>query len=299
MRQTMTLREALASAAEALTAAGVEQPRREARLLAAHLLGAPAGRFLDPDQPVEPAVWSALVARRARREPLAFITGRRGFWTLDLAVSPATLIPRPDSETLIAAARTLFPAPASVGRILDLGTGTGSLLLAALCEFPSAFGVGVDRAPDAALLAARNAAANGLAGRSAFLAADWAAPLNAAFDLVLCNPPYIPSGDIVGLMPEVAGFEPGSALDGGPDGLDAYRALLAHLPPLLAPGGAAVFELGVGQRDPVRALAEAVGMHYLGTEADLSGIARAIKFCRKADARAFEKKLFGSTAVGS
>ncbi len=299
MRQVITLREALTLATARLGAAGVESPRREARLLAAHLLGAAPGRFLEPDLAVEPGAWSALVARRVQREPLAFITGRRGFWTLDLAVSPATLIPRPDSETLISAAMDLFPAADSVRRILDLGTGTGALLLAALSVFKEAFGVGVDRAPAAALLAAQNAVANGFAGRAAFLAGDWEDAVSASFDLVLCNPPYIPHGEIAALMPEVARFEPGSALDGGVDGLDAYRHLVACLPRILAPGGAAVFELGEGQLDSVRALAKAAGLHYLGCDADLAGIDRALRLCRKADADAFEKKLFGSTAVGS
>ena len=299
MRQVITLREALASGAAQLDSAGVESPRREARLLAAHLLDAAPGQFLDPLQEIDASAWQALVVRRAQREPLAFITGRRGFWTLDLLVSPATLIPRPDSETLISAALHLFPSPDSVHRILDLGTGTGALLLAALSAFPGAFGVGVDRAPAAAQLAARNAAANGLSGRAAFLAADWAAAISASFDLILCNPPYIPRGEIGALMPEVACFEPASALDGGPDGLDAYRHLTGCLPAMLAPGGAAVFELGEGQQDQVRALAEAAGLHYLGCEADLGGIARALRLCRRADAEAFEKKLFGSTAVGS
>jgi release factor glutamine methyltransferase len=295
----MTLREALAMAAARLDSAGVEAPRREARLLAAHLLGADPGQFLDPWLPVDPNAWSALVVRRAAREPLAFITGKRGFWTLDLAVSPATLIPRPDSETLISAALHLFPSAGPVRRILDLGTGTGALLLAALSAFPAAFGVGVDRAPAAALLAARNAVANGLAGRAAFLAGDWGAALAPSFDLILCNPPYIPRGEIAALMPEVARFEPSGALDGGEDGLEAYRLLLAPLPGMLGPGGAAVFELGEGQREPVTALAEAAGLHALGCDVDLGGIQRALKLCRKADAHAFEKKLFGSTAVGS
>jgi release factor glutamine methyltransferase len=263
------------------------------------LLGATADALLDPGQTMESGAWSALLERRAAREPLAFITGRRGFWTLDMAVSPATLIPRPDSETLLAAASHLFPTAGAVGRILDLGTGTGCLLLAALSEFPRAFGVGVDIAPAAAALAAGNAAANGLSGRCAFLAADWAAALSASFDLVLCNPPYIPSDDIGSLMPEVARHEPIRALDGGADGLDSYRSVIASLPSLLAPGGAAILELGQGQAEPVRALAEAAGLHYLGVEADLSGIARALRLCRKADAGGFAKKLFGSTAVGS
>jgi release factor glutamine methyltransferase len=299
MRQTMTLREALLVASARLAATGVEAPRREARLLAAHLLGAADGRLLDPDMAVDEVAWSALVARRASREPLAFITGRRGFWTLDLAVSPATLIPRPDSETLVSAACGLFARRERVLRILDLGTGTGAVLLAALCEFPMAFGVGVDISAEAAGLAGRNAVANGLAGRCAFVAADWAAPLSASFDLVLSNPPYIPGGEIASLMPEVACHEPGRALDGGPDGLSAYRLLVACLPALLAPGGAAILELGAGQGGAVRALAESAGLHYVGVEADLSGIARALKLCRKADAAAFEKKLFGSTAMGS
>jgi release factor glutamine methyltransferase len=295
----MTLREALAVATVRLEAAGVEAPRREARLLAAHLLGAAPGQLLNSDALVDPEAWSALVARRASREPLAFITGKRGFWTLDLAVSSATLIPRPDSETLISAAIGLFPSPLSVHRILDLGTGTGALLLAALGAFPAAFGVGVDRAPAAASLAARNAASNGLSGRAAFLAGDWDAALSAPFDLILCNPPYIPHSEMDALMPEVARFEPGSALDGGVDGMDAYRRVMVRLPGLLAAGGAAIFEIGQGQQEEVKALAESAGLHYLGCKADLAGIPRALILCRKADAGALEKKLFGSTAVGS
>jgi release factor glutamine methyltransferase len=282
-----------------LAEAGVEAPRREARLLAAHVLAAASGALLDMDQVIDAGAYDGLVARRASREPLAFITGQRGFWTLDLAVSPATLIPRPDSETLIMAARHLFPAEAAVGRILDLGTGTGCLLLAALCVFPGAFGIGVDRTPLAAVLARRNAAANGLGGRCAFVAADWAAPLDTSFDLILCNPPYIVTDEIGSLMPEVALHEPGRALDGGLDGLDSYRQVVACLPRLLAPGGAAVLELGEGQGESVKALAETAGLHYLGIEADLSGIGRALRLCCKADAGAFGKKLFGSTAVGS
>jgi release factor glutamine methyltransferase len=277
----------------------VEAPRREARLLAAHVLAAAPGMLLDGDQAIDADVYAGLVARRASREPLAFITGRRGFWTLELAVSPATLIPRPDSESLITAAGHLFPADTAVRRILDLGTGTGCLLLAALCEFPAAFGVGVDRDAEAAVLARRNAVENGLADRCAFLTADWAAPLYASFDLILCNPPYIPAHEIGSLMPEVALYEPRRALDGGRDGLDSYRRVMACLPKLLSPGGAAVLELGEGQGNPVGALAQMAGLHYLGVEADLSGTGRALRLCRKADAAAFEKIVFGSTAVGS
>ena len=250
--------------------AGIEAPRREARWLLEHAAG-------------DIALFRALVARRAAREPMAFLTGRQGFWTLDLEVSPATLIPRPDSETLITVALAARPERDTVRRILDLGTGTGCLLLAALTEYPAAFGVGVDRAPEAAGLAARNAQANHLAGRCAMLCADWAAPLVGRFDLVLSNPPYIESDAIAGLMPEVARHEPRAALDGGADGLDAYRALLAALPGLLAPGGVAVLELGAGQAAAVVALARLAGFRQPVLHDDLAGLARAVVLFRAQD----------------
>jgi release factor glutamine methyltransferase len=245
-----------------LRAAGIDSPRREARWLWEHAAG-------DPD------VFRALIARRAAREPLAFLTGSQTFWTLDLEVSPATLIPRADSETLITAAIAARPDRAAVRHMLDLGTGTGCLLLAALTEFPAAFGVGVDRVPAAAALAARNAAATGLGARCAMVCADWAAPLRGRFDLVLSNPPYIESETIAGLMPEVARYEPRSALDGGADGLDAYRALLKMLPDLLGRSGVAVLELGAGQAVAVAGLARAAGFQEAALHADPGGIARA------------------------
>jgi release factor glutamine methyltransferase len=229
----------------------------------------------DPGRPVDVAAFHALVARRAAHEPLALIVGQREFWSLDLAVSPATLIPRPDSETLIEAALATFAGRDLPRRLLDLGTGTGCLLLAALSEFPAAFGVGVDRSFAAVALAARNAAMLGLAGRAAFLCADWTLALDARFDLVLSNPPYIPTAQIDGLMPEVARYEPRSALDGGADGFSAYRRLVPDLARLLAPGGVAVLEVGAGQAPTVARLARSAGFashqHH-----DLSGIARAL-----------------------
>ncbi len=224
---------------------------------------------------MEIAEFEPLVARRAAREPLALILGRREFWSLDLAVSRATLIPRSDSETLIEAALDAFADRAPPQRILDLGTGTGCLLLAALTEFPAAFGVGVDRSADAVALAARNAAALGLSHRAAFVCGDWAQALAAPFDLVLCNPPYIPTSELKGLMPEVAGYEPSSALDGGQDGCSAYRDLLPDLPRLLNPDGVAVLELGVGQAETVADLAQEAGLAH-GLRSDLSGITRAL-----------------------
>ncbi|MBS0562024.1 MAG: peptide chain release factor N(5)-glutamine methyltransferase [Proteobacteria bacterium] len=276
---------AIRAAAARLSAAGIENPRLEARLLLAHALGVRTEDLLrDPAAPVDPSRFDALVARRAGREPLAFILGRREFWSLDFAVAPDTLIPRPDSETLIEAALAAFPHRGAVRRVLDLGTGTGCLLLAALHEFPAAFGVGVDRAPGAAALARRNAAALGMADRAAFLCGDWAAALAGRFDLVLCNPPYIPAADVPGLMPEVARHEPASALAGGADGLDAYRAILPALTGLLAPGGAAVLEVGQGQAAPVAALAGAAGL-AASPCADLAGIDRAV-LLRAAPSRA-------------
>ena len=270
----------LCQAGQVLRAAAIESPRLEARLLLGHAMGAtPEALLRNPGAPVPPEAASrfrAALAARLDAVPVAHILGTQGFWTLDLAVSPATLIPRPDSESLVEAALDAFPDAGAKLRVLDLGTGTGCLLLAVLAERPRAFGVGVDLVPGAAALAAGNAARNGLADRAAFLAGDWAASLSARFDLVLSNPPYIESAAIAGLMPEVARHEPRSALDGGADGLAAYRHLAAILPGLLAPGGVAVLELGAGQRDAVEALARGAGLVPSACRADLGGVERAL-----------------------
>jgi release factor glutamine methyltransferase len=235
----------------------------------------PSTRPSDRGRQVDAATFRALVARRAAHEPLALIIGRREFWSLDFAVSPATLIPRPDSETLVEAALATFAGRNPPRRVLDLGTGTGCLLLAALSEFPTAFGVGVDRSFAAVALAARNAAMLGMASRAAFLCADWNSALDGRFDLVLSNPPYIPTAQIDGLMPEVARHEPRAALDGGADGYSAYRRLVPALARLLAPDGVAVLELGAGQALTVTGLARIAGFASQ-PHRDLSGIARAL-----------------------
>ncbi len=269
---------------EALRDAGIADARREARLLLAYALGCRVEDLLRDPRAAVPdgarAAFEAALARRAAHEPLAHIAGHQGFWSLDLAVSPATLIPRADSETLIEAALECFPDRAAVRMILDLGTGTGALLLAALAEFRGARGVGVDLVPAAAALAAGNARRNGLAGRAGFIVGHWAAPVSARFELVLCNPPYIPRDSIAVLMPEVARHEPATALDGGADGLDGYRAVLAALPDVLAPAGRAILELGQGQRDAVEALARDAGLRPIGCRADLGGIERALVLAR-------------------
>ena len=283
----MTLGERLFQAAEVLAASGVEEPRREARLLLCHATGLDAARLLRCMAMDLPAPeYEHLVARRAAREPLAYITGFQPFWSFSVAVSPDTLIPRADSETLIEAAKQLCPVE-SVQRVLDLGTGTGCLLFAALMEFPHAWGVGVDCIPGAALLASHNAAALGLSLRAGLVCAHWAAPLAGRFDLVLCNPPYVQTGELAGLMPEVVGHEPASALDGGGDGLAAYRAVFRALPDLLAPQGMTILELGAGQAEAVSALALAAGLRPGEPYRDLSGVKRALPVWRAG------KKSFG------
>lgn len=270
----------LCRAGQHLRAAAIETPRLEARLLLAHAMRCRQEDLLrDPRAAVPPeaaARFGELLRRRLDHAPVAHLLGSQEFWSLPFLVSPATLIPRADTETLVEAALDAFPDRAAVRRVLDLGTGTGCLLLAALTEFPDASGLGLDRVPEAAALARRNAARLGLGGRAAFAVADWAAPVVDRFDLVLSNPPYIESTAIPGLMPEVARHEPGSALDGGPDGLDAYRAIAAALPGLLAPGGRAVLELGQGQEQDVEAIAAGQGLRSLGCRPDLGGVPRAL-----------------------
>ena len=271
----------LCRAGQHLRAAAIDAPRLEARLLLAHALGCRTEDLLrDPRAAVPPEAarrFADLLKRRLEREPVAHLLGKAEFWSLPFAVSPATLIPRPDSETLIEAALAAFPRREAVRRVLDLGTGTGCLLLAALSEFPDAVGIGVDVVPEAAALARRNAAALGLGRRAGIVAGCWGAALaNGRFDLVLSNPPYVEAAAIAGLAPEVALHEPRSALDGGADGLAAYRALLPEILRLLAPGGRAVVELGQGQRAAVEALAAASGLQALGCQADLGGVDRAL-----------------------
>jgi len=266
-RATTTVAEALRHGAAVLS--GLDDPRREARLLLAHTASLTLADMLrDPYSPIDPATYQNALDRRAAHEPLALIVGHAEFWSLPLIVSRHTLLPRPDSETVVRAALAACPAPA---RVLDLGTGTGCLLLAVLHERPGSWGVGVDLSPDAAALARTNAAALGLDGRSAFLCGSWGAALGARFDLVVSNPPYVRTGDMAGLMPDVRLYEPARALDGGADGLDAYRAIIAALPMLLVPGGTAVLELGYDQAGPVKAMAGSADILP-----DLAGIGRAV-----------------------
>ncbi|MBE7212606.1 MAG: peptide chain release factor N(5)-glutamine methyltransferase [Gluconacetobacter diazotrophicus] len=274
-----TIGSLLAEARVAFAAAGIEEPDRDAAVLLRRLLGIDRLQLsLRRNEPVvDPGRFRNAIARRAAREPMALVLGTAGFRDLELAVSPATLIPRPDTETVVEAALQHLPGSrASVRRILDLGTGTGCLLLATLAECPAALGLGTDRSVEACALARRNAVAAGLADRCSFVCADWAAPLSGRYDLVLSNPPYIPSDAIPDLMPEVSRFEPRSALDGGADGLRCYATILPALPALLAPGGIAVLEIGQGQGRAVAVLARGAGLDLVESRPDLSGIPRAI-----------------------
>ena len=275
-----SLREALARGAQALAAAGLEDARSEARLLlgaalgvgAEVLLGAPE-RLMENGQHRE---FDALVDRRAAREPAAYILGEREFWSLSFRVSRDTLIPRPDSETLIEAALGSIDGREAPRRLLDLGTGSGCLLLALLSELTGATGVGVDVSEAALTVARANAERLGLANRSRFLCSDWGRAVEGGFDLIVANPPYIDDGHMADLSPEIARYEPPSALAGGPDGMACYRALAPDLTRLLAPGGRAIIEVGAGRADDVAAVMAARGLVETGRRRDLAGVERCI-----------------------
>lgn len=263
---------ALESARAALTDATARfafsaTPRLDAELLLAHALGITRERMLlTLANHAAPPAFAALVERRARHEPVAYITGTRAFWTIDLDVSPGVLIPRADSETLIEAAVAHFNGTAGPKRVLDLGTGSGALLLAVLDQWPQASGVGLDASP-AALAIARDNAARIAPGRATIATGGWEGT-GEAFDLILCNPPYIAAD--AALAPEVAEYEPASALFAGPEGLDDYRAIAPVLGRQIAPGGVACIEIGYDQGESAAALFRAAGL-AVALRRDLAG----------------------------
>lgn len=261
-----------------LSDAGIEGARLDARLLLEAAFGwKPHALTLGtPAVSAEGlARFEGFLTRRLAREPVSRILGLRDFWSLPFRISPATLDPRPDSETLVQAVldRTAKTAPL---RLLDLGTGSGCLLIALLTERPNAWGLGIDRAPAAAAMAHLNAAALGVADRTAFAAGDWTDPLAGRFDVILSNPPYIPLGDRAALAPDVRDYDPALALFGGTDGLDPYRRFADTLQAFLAPGGLLALEIGWDQGAAVQALLQQAGWHSVACLPDLGGRDRAI-----------------------
>jgi len=278
----LTVGQVLEESVRALLEAGVEEPRLDARLLAAFALRrTPEQIFAHPEAELDPdqeKLVRALIARRVAREPLALITGEKEFWSLRFKVSSATLIPRPDSETLIEAVLDAVSEKESSLRILDLGTGSGCLLLALLHEFGEASGIGVDVSEQALRVASVNAENLALSNRARFIQADWneAMVLGGSFDLVVCNPPYVPALGIESLQPEVTEFEPHSALFAGSEGFAEFPKVIALLPELLNDGGSAFFEVGIGQSDAVAMMLRQTGLRTVNVHPDLAGIGRCV-----------------------
>jgi release factor glutamine methyltransferase len=269
-------------------AAGLDTPDLDARILVGHALGldhaalaAAATHSLGADQA---SAIAALANRRLAGEPVARILGYKEFWSLPLRVDAATLVPRPETETVVEAALAAIDEGGPRSRellIADLGTGSGALILALLSELPNTFGIGTDTSTKALAVACDNA--RRLAPtRARFVACDMAAALRGPFDAIVSNPPYIASADIATLAPDVRDFDPHLALDGGTDGLDFYRAIAAAAPMLLAPGGVLVVELGIGQAEPVAHLFAAVGLAPSPPHPDLNGKLRALAARKRA-----------------
>lgn len=278
----MTLDDYLRNAAARLGNSAT--PQLDARVIARHVLGLDAaGLILAGPAPIGTAHMRALgaaIARRAMGEPVAYIAGEKEFFGLTFRMAPGVLIPRPETETVVSAALRRRDKDAGL-RILDLGTGSGAILCALLKEFPAASGVGVDINPEAARLAAENAAALGLSARAAFACADWSdlrgETPGGGYDIMVANPPYIAVGEAQSLARDIRDFEDPGALFAGPDGLDAYRSLLALAPRLIAPAGLIILELGLGQDREVAAMAAAAFAGAgLSIDPDLAGVGRAL-----------------------
>ena len=269
----------LQQAREALVAVAGESAGLEARLLAAHAWGMTPEMLVREAETVgDAAAFQTLLARRLRREPMAQILGMKPFWRDVFRVTADVLTPRADSETMIDLLLRLRADKAAALRLLDLGTGSGCLLLSALREYPHARGMGADQSDAALAVAQHNASALGLTERVDFVRSDWCSAVAGMYDVVLSNPPYIATADIASLDEDVRVYEPRGALDGGADGLDCYRAILSQVQPHLVAGGLLLFEVGMGQADDVAALGAAQGLQLLEITNDLAGIARVVAF---------------------
>ena len=283
LKAGVTIAQAQRLTAESFRTAAIDSPDADARaLIGAALRLSRAKLIAQSDRILEPRetkAIGALAARRLKREPVARILGQKEFWSLPLSLTPDVLVPRPETETLVEAALDEVDRACTRMeelRLLDIGTGSGAILLALLHELPHANGVATDRSAAALRTARANAERLGLAPRCRFVECNFADALAGRFDLVLSNPPYIARGAIAGLEREVREYDPQLALDGGADGLDAYRAIIAEAPALLAAGGRLILELGIGQDAPVRALATAHGLRVVAVRPDLAGIPRAL-----------------------
>jgi release factor glutamine methyltransferase len=267
--------------AHELRCGGLDAPELDARLLVGHALGLDhAALVTHSDRALtaeEAGVLAALAQRRRAHEPVARILGHKEFWGLPFALNADTLIPRPETESVVEAAlAALCERERTALRLADLGTGSGALLLALLSELPQARGIGTDISPAALGCARINAAALGLADRATFVACDYGAALNGPLDLIVANPPYVARADIAALQAAVRDFDPARALDGGPDGLAAYRAIAPQAQRLLAPNGILVVELGFGRLAAVRSIFAAAGLAPVAVRHDLSGVDRAL-----------------------
>ena len=278
------VRDVLGAARTRLAEAGIETASVDARVLLEFALARPqVWLHANPEALIAAADldrFEGLLARREQRQPVSQIVGRREFWSLSFDVTQDVLTPRPDSETLIEAVLEQLPDRTAPIRILDLGTGTGCLLLTLLSEYGSATGVGIDVSPAALQVAARNGQKLGLDARVDWMLGQWDTQLDANFDVVISNPPYIESGALAALDRDVVDYEPHLALDGGADGLDAYREILTHMANVLAANGLLAFEIGEGQADAITALASGAGLNLRAARQDLSNILRVLVFDR-------------------
>jgi release factor glutamine methyltransferase len=276
----MSIAQARRAVADRLRDFGLETPDLDARLIVGHALGlAHAALTVESARRLSASETEKLggyLARRLGHEPVARIVGRKEFWSLPLRITPAVLVPRPETEIVVEAALAVSERVRAL-RIADLGVGSGAILLALLTELPNGYGVGTDRDADALAIARHNAEQLGLAGRAAFAACDFGTALAGPCDLVVSNPPYIPTPDIATLAPEVREFDPRPALDGGADGLAAYRAIAADARRLLAPGGWLAVEIGIGQAEVVSGLLAGGGLEPAEQpRRDLAGIPRVV-----------------------
>jgi release factor glutamine methyltransferase len=279
-KATTAPRQRVAELAAELAAAGIDDARSEAWLLLSAATGCSRAALVagavDGLSPAEEECLATLAARRLRREPMAYILGSREFWSLPFQVGPAVLVPRPESETVVEAALAEIADRGAPLRILDLGTGSGCLLLALLSELPRARGLGIDRSAAALAIAGTNAERLGLAARTAFREGEWGRDLAGPFDLIVSNPPYVARADAASLAPEVLAFEPEDALFAGADGLCAYHALAPDCARLLAEDGVACLEIGQGQAAAVEAIMRRHGLRLVASRPDLAGIERCL-----------------------